>query len=162
MKKYLIILISISLSGCKYLGSEKTGLEGKELPAFDLLIQDSTIYSVRNDMTPRAIVLILFSPYCPYCRTQIKEITNNMDKLKNIHFLLATRFSLKYLKGFYNEFGLNKFANITVGVDVEDFVTNYFHPTGIPFIAIYGTKKKLNNAFMGTLDIEKIKLISEQ
>jgi thiol-disulfide isomerase/thioredoxin len=160
---YIWALLVIVLSACQHHKPEKTGLEGKVLPSFNLLLADSNTY-FNTSTLPRdkAVIIMLFSPYCPYCRAQIKEMTEKINKLNDVELCLATRYPIPILREFCKEYKLEKFKNVIVGTDVTDFITEYFKAPGIPYTAIYGRDKKLNNAFMGRLFVSEIKSIAER
>jgi len=151
MKAIQLITLSIVLiyvAGCYSTTSEKTGLEGKPMPSFTLLLPDSSTYSNARDlMTKNPAVVFYYSPSCPYCRAQMKGIIRNIDKLKEIKFYLVTKASFQQMKGFDKEYGLNKFQNIINGTDVDNRLADYFEVHAVPVIAVYGKEKKLNQIF---------------
>lgn len=163
MRQLILLIIVSSFAACFRTEPQKTGLEGKPLPEFSLLLPDSsTVVNTRNIPEGKAIVLFFFSPYCPYCREQTKEIIDDMDKLKSIQFYFITRFSIRELQEFNKEFELDRYTNITTGVDVANFLSPYFEIAGVPYTAIYGKKKMLNKAFMGNIYSSQLKGIAEQ
>lgn len=146
----LFFLLLIYLSGCYSKVSDKTGLEGQPMPSFKLLLPDSTTYLDSKDLkVGRPIVLLYYSPRCPYCRAQIKNIIENIDKLGDILFCLVTNYSLKEMKQFGKTYNLNKYHNIINGQDINNSVSNYYEVQGVPYLAIYGKNKKLNQVFEG-------------
>lgn len=161
MKKYATVLITICLCACNPHRPVKTGLEGKPLPVFSLLPGDSTeTLNTANFTQGNPIVFILFSPYCPYCRAEIKEITEEMDKLHDIQFCLVTRFPRRMLKKFYQEYHLEKYPNVAAGVDTGNFLSTYFKVPYIPYTAIYSKNKTLNNAYIGRILVSEIKSVA--
>jgi thiol-disulfide isomerase/thioredoxin len=140
------------LTGCFGIESQKTGKEGKTLPSFSLLLTDSTTaINTRNINPEQPLIFIYFSPYCPYCKAQTKEIINNMDELKNIQFYFVTNFPMTSVKKFQKEFELAKYSNIHIGVDTSHFLSNYFEIRGTPYVAIYDKSKALKKSYMGKL-----------
>src|SRR5579864_2636847 len=104
MKYLSLFVLVLALAGCFGATSEKTGLEGKSLPSFHLLLQDSTTwFSSSRIPAGKPFVILYFSPYCPYCRGEVETITKRMDQLKNIPFYLVTNFPLSAIKQFCNE-----------------------------------------------------------
>lgn len=161
MKPISLILFIICLIGCFGQNPENTGLEGKSLPDFKLLLPDSTTYFNTSSISPgKPIVLFYFSPYCPYCRAQTKEIIEDIDKLKDIQFYFITSFPFTAMKNYYEKYQLGKYPNITIGLDSSHFVSDYFEMAGVPYLAIYGKDKKLNKAFMGKLFSSQLKKIA--
>lgn len=162
--KHFILGISITiLLGCFGTDPQKTGKEGKEMPAFSLLLIDSTT-SLSSVNMPKGnpIVFFYFSPFCPYCIKQTKEIIEDMDKLKDIQFYFISNFPFQDVKRFNSEYSLGKYPNITVGLDTANFVADYFEAPGYPYIAIYGKERKLNKTFLGKLYSSQIKKAAEE
>lgn len=165
MKQVVLLFTMVLLAGCYGAAPkpEKTGLEGKPLPEFNLLLTDSsTLVSSRNAPVGKAIALFYFSPHCPYCRAMTEEIIEDMDKLKGIHFYFITGSPLQGLRDFNNEYQLAKYPNITAGIDTANFVRDYFEITGVPYTAIYGKEKTLHKTFMGKLYSSQVIKIAEE
>lgn len=163
MKSFILLFIIAALAGCFGSDPQKTGLEGKAMPEFSLLLTDSSTWiDSRSIPTGKPIALFYFSPYCPYCRDQTKEIIEDMDKLKGIQFYFVTNFSIQDLKSFSKEYRLEKYPNITSGIDTSRFVSDYFEISVVPYMAIYGKDKKLNHAFTGKIYSSQIKKVAEE
>lgn len=155
MKQLILFLAIAVLVGCFDFEdpvSEKTGMEGKPLPEFSLLLTDSTTWiNTRNIPSGKPTVLFYFSPTCPYCRAQTEEMIEDMDKLKSIQFYFITSNPLAGLKNFCKEFKLEKYKNIISGVDTGYFVSDYFKIEGVPYTAIFNKNKKLNRSYLGKI-----------
>lgn len=150
MKQICLFFIIACLTGCFGAEPQKTGKEGKPLPEFSILLTDSTTWLHSRDIpSNKPFALFIFSPYCPYCKVQTKKIIEDKDLLGDIHFYFISRFPLSSVKGYINEFQLDKQPNITVGLDSANMVTDYLEAPGYPFMAVYGKDKKLNQAFLG-------------
>jgi thiol-disulfide isomerase/thioredoxin len=163
MKQMSLLFILACLGGCFGKEPEKTGLEGQPLPSFNLLLSDSATWLNTSRIPPgKPIALFYFSPICPHCRTQTKEIIEDMDRLKDIQFYFITSFPFKAMKKYYKEYNLEKFNNITMGRDTAHFVGDYFETSGVPYMAIYGKNKKLNKAFLGKIYSSQIKKVAEE
>ncbi|HEX9512833.1 MAG TPA: thioredoxin fold domain-containing protein [Puia sp.] len=161
MKNIAILLLLASLSGCLGKAHEKTGLEGKPLPSFNLFLMDSTTYFNTNSIpTGKPIALFYFSPSCPYCRAQTEEIVEHMKKLKDINFYIFTTAPFTELKSFYDYYQLKKYPNVTVGLDYTSFFGNYFKAQGVPYMAIYNNNKRLKQVLVGKTEISVIKDIA--
>lgn len=163
MKPYTLLLIPILLFGCYSKEPKFAELEGKPLPSFKLLLSDSVTYlETERIPTGKPTVFFYYGPYCTYSGTQIDEIINEIDKLKDIQFYAFTPWPYADMKKFIQNHKLNEYSNITTGVDYSGLIKNYFHLPGVPFLAIYGKDKKLKKTFLGNLTSDKIKEYSEQ
>jgi peroxiredoxin len=158
MKKILLFINVALLFGCFSKEPAKTGKEGKPMPDFNMLLMDS-ITSINSAKIPsdKPIVLFYFSPHCSYCKSQVKEIIEDMDQLKDIRFYFVSAYSLKEVKTFYNDYQLAKYPNITTGLDTAHSIAEYFEITGVPFLAIYGKNKLLNKSYYGKIYNSQIK-----
>lgn len=163
MKQISLLFIIVCLAGCFGATPEKNGLEGKPLPAFNILLTDSITWFNTNAIPAgKPVALFYFSPFCPYCRAQTEEIIDDINKLKDIQFYFVTTFSYSLMKQYYNKYQLSKYPNITMGVDTGHFVQNYFKPAGLPFMAIYGKDKKLNKSFLGKIYTNQLQKVAEE
>jgi thiol-disulfide isomerase/thioredoxin len=163
MKKIILLFFVATMTGCFGTDPVKTGKEGKPVPEFNLLLTDSsTWFKSANIPTGKPFVLFYFSPYCPYCKAQTKQIVDDMDRLKNIHFYFVSHYSLPEIKSFCKEFQLSKYSNITAGLDTANTVSDYFEIAAIPYLAIYNEKKILNKTFVGKIYNSQIIKATEQ
>lgn len=163
MRQFALLFIIAIFSACFGTEPQNTGLEGKPLPEFSLLLPDSnTLVNTRDIAVGKPIALFFFSPYCPYCSEQTKEILDDMDKLKDIQFYFVTRFPVQALREFNTKYQLEKYNNITTGVDMVDFVSNYFEIPGVPYIAVYKKDKTLGKAFLGKVYSSQLKKSAEE
>jgi len=157
--KYITLYILLGyLSGCYSVEPEKTGMEGKPMPSFKLLLSDSITWMDTKEIpTGKPVVLLYFGPHCPYSRAQMEEIIEDIDKLKDISFYLFTNWPFSEMKQFYKHYQLSKYPNIIVGVDQKHFFADYYEVTGVPYTAIFDNEKKLNKAFVGKIYSKQIK-----
>lgn len=158
MKKIAIFFLIIFLCGCKGRPPLHTGLEGKPMPNFDLLLMDSTTHLNTSDLPPgQPIVLFYFSPRCPYCRAEMQDIVDNAKKLKDIRLILLTADPYSETKGFYKHYDLGKYPNVTVGMDYDYFFGNYFKTSQVPYLALYDRNKRLKRVKLGKMYSDEIK-----
>ena len=162
MKQVVLLMLVVCLAGCYSREPEKTGLEGKTLPSFKLLLIDSTTYFDTKDISEGTpVALFLFGPHCPYSKAQVEEIIEDMDMLKGIQFYMFSTWPLSDIKEFNSHYQLSKYPNITLGQDYKNFFVDYFEAQGVPYIAIYGKDRKLRKAFVGKIFGKQIKEIAE-
>lgn len=162
MKKILTVLLFAGISGCfNRQPALPTGLEGKPIPSFDLLLSDSTTHFNTNTIpTGKPVVFFFFQPWCPYCKAQTEAMLKHIQSVKNIHFYMLTTSSYSQFKQFCDRFELNKYQNITAGIDESWFFATYFQAKGVPYQAIYDRNRRLKRVLIGPSDINLIKEIS--
>lgn len=154
----IVTLLFGALVSCNQTESVKTGLEGKQMPSFRLLLADSTTYLDTKDIPEgRPTVLFDFGPHCPYSRSQMTEIIKDMKDLKNINFYVFTSASFNEMKTFYEHYKLNNYSNIIAGIVTSHSFEEYFQVTGVPYLAIYDDDKKLKKSFEGKIYTKQIK-----
>jgi protein-disulfide isomerase len=138
-----------------------TGLEGMSMPTFNFLLLDSTTRVSARSLKPgKPIVMFYFSPYCPYCKAQTKDIIDHISSFKNIEILFVSNFPFSSIKTYYEHYQLRKYSNISIGIDYKDNISAYFKPPGVPYIAIYDKYKKLTKVYVGRVKMEEIKKIA--
>lgn len=153
--------MAIYLPGCYSIEPEKTGFEGKHLPSFKILLSDSSTYLDTKDIPDgKPVVLLYYSPNCAYSRGQVSEIIENIVSLKDIRFYIFTTWPFDEMKMFNAHFQLNNYSNITVGIDYNKYFADYFDAQGVPYMAIYGKDKRLNQAFIGQVYSKQIKEVA--
>jgi thiol-disulfide isomerase/thioredoxin len=158
MKSCICIGIILCLSGC-YSKAPKleTGHEGKTLPSINLLLLDSSTHiNTKTWAAGKALVLIDFSPYCPYCRAITQSIVDDNNKLSDVQFILLSNFPISELKKYATEYQLEKYTNITVARDYESYFGQYYKSPGVPCMAIYGKDRLLKQVLMGKVNTNLI------
>lgn len=157
MKKIIVSLCMAFMIGCQTPPPLKTGLEGKPMPSFTVQLTDSiTFLNTKNVPAGKPTIIFYFSPRCPFCKQEIKNIVDNMEKLKDLNFYLITPYPLKEMQAFSTHYNLGQYKNISMARDPKDSFGKYFNPQGYPFIAIYNKDKYLLQAFVGVTDSKQI------
>jgi peroxiredoxin len=130
----------------------KTGMEGKPIPAFAIQLLDSTSY-IQSENIPgdKKLVLFYFSPTCPYCRAQMRDMVNNIEKFKDEQLCILTNADLKSIKRFADYFKLNGLNNVIVGRDTGSAVLTAYHLMTVPFTAYFDKNKQLKAAYTGRM-----------
>ena len=154
-----LLILCLSLFICCHRNDfPRTGMEGKPMPSLNVLNSDSTAYlNTTNIPKGKPVVLLLFDPYCPYCRAETEDILKNMKSMQDVRFYLFTSSPYNDMKAFYKNFALNKYKNVTVGVDTGFALIKYFKIGGVPFTAIYTDEKILKQTFSGKIEAKVIK-----
>lgn len=156
--KELLVLLSLSmLFGCYSKAPERTSLKGQPLPAFNLLQADSiTYYNTASAPTGKAVAVLYFATYCPYCLQQVDDIIDDMDQLKDIQFYFVANAPATSLRAYIDQHQLARYPNITVLQDSSSAVADYLQLTGVPYIALYTPDKKFNSSYLGKIPTSKI------
>lgn len=130
----------------------KTGMEGKPIPAFSIQLLDSTTY-IHSEEIPsdKKMVLFLFSPTCPYCRAQMRDMVNNIEKFKDQQLYILTNADLKSTKAFADYYKLNRLKNVIVGRDTGSVVFSTYRLIRVPFTAYFDKNKQLKAAYLGRM-----------
>lgn len=145
-----------------FLTPQVTGKEGHLLPSFDIVLASRELNINTKDIpNGNPIVLFYFSPYCPFCEMEMKEIENNINRLKDINFYIITSYSYGEMDAFWTKSELRNYDNIKMGVDKDSFFTKYFNTTYIPYLAIYGRDRKLKGAFLGWMNSDQMVTVSK-
>jgi len=140
-----------------------SSLKGKPLPSFNILLPDSiTLLNTNAIPTGKTTIIIGFSPTCPHCEAEIKDIIHNMDRLDKNDFILVTPYAFKEMKYFVTRLGLNKYKNITTGMDSTNIFLSYFKSSSVPYTAIFNKQKMLMGIVEGQTNAEIINQIISQ
>ena len=149
----LVLFVSIGwiiLTAFRAPVKTRSGLEGRLLPEFSLLLSDSLTRLNTNDIpTGKPFIMLGFSPYCVHCQGEILDIIQHIKRFGDTTIYLVTAFPYSDMKKLYNAYHLAKYPNIVTGVDNKDFFLRYFKATAIPYAAIYDAKKRLKGVIIG-------------
>jgi len=157
MIKSVLAILTLFLFSCtiKY-NPVLTGKENKRLDGFNLLMGDSTIIDTSKIKNNSPFIVIYFSPQCPYCKLETEDILQNISKIDQGNIFMITSFSLDQMKKFYKAYKIEKFKQISMGVDYKNIFYNTYKPSGLPFTLFFNKDKILKKAFIGTLEIDSI------
>jgi thioredoxin-related protein len=153
MKKALaLLLLLISVSNINAQKSDTV----KTIPHYKLLTKDSTYVTDANLKKGKPTMIIYFSPDCTHCQHLTFEMQDEFKKeakagthtLAHVQIVMATWTMLKSIQVFYNEFGLVKYPNITVGTEGYAMtLQKYYNVRTTPYIAIYSKNGQLVKFF---------------
>jgi len=157
-----LILIFANLLGCSDLDPLRTGLEGKTLPSFPILLKDGNTFINTTSIDNKGpLVFLYFSPYCPYCKAEIDNIVENITSLNKIQFVLVSGYSIDEIQKISDQYKLSKYNNIIVGRDTGYKIADYFGSYRVPYTAIYDKNKKLKHSFLGKMDIGQLRKVTD-
>jgi thiol-disulfide isomerase/thioredoxin len=135
----------------------KTGMEGRLLPSFDLLLPDSlTHLNTATIPTGKTFVVIGFEPWCAHCQAETEDIIKNIQQLKDVSIYYVTPYPFWQMKVFYQHFKLAQYPNITIGKETRDSFLRYFKAPAFPFTAVFDSKKRLKQAFATQIDAKTL------
>ena len=151
---YSLLCMVLVCTACQHEKPQpyKTGMEGKPLPAFAIQLLDSTTY-IRSEDLPagKNLVLFYYIPTCPYCRAQMRDMVNNMDRFKDKELCIVTNAHLRSIKGFARYFKLNGLNNVIVGRDTGSVVQKTYRLNAVPLTAYFDKNKNLKVLYSGRL-----------
>lgn len=153
-ERLLLIFALIIFSSCRDENRDPivTGMENKPLPTFNILLPDSiTYFNTANLKVGKKVVLFYYSPSCPYCRAQMREIVNNINRFDGAPICVVTDAEFNAMKDFIKYFRLDKYSNIIAGRDTGYVVGKKYRIMSIPFTAFFDKDKKLRTAYSGWL-----------
>jgi len=134
--------------------------DGELLPSFSLLLADGVTKLNTATIPPGSpVVLVLFSPDCPYCLAEIDSIVGQIRGLADIRFFFVTPCPMREIQAFSRQYYLDSYPNIVVGMDPNNFLLRFSRTKVIPYTAIYDEDKRLKEAVFGQTDAQKIKEI---
>lgn len=147
------------LSGCTRPNYEvvNSGHEGERIPSFDFISADSNRHLNTQNVPPGSpVVMFYFQPNCPFCQSQIAEITQHISTLVGTRFFLVTAHSSKDLKALYKTIQIQHLSNFFVAIDYKNEFQDYFNPEGVPYTAVYRSDQTLSKAYLGALTGKEI------
>jgi len=131
--------------------------EIQELPEFKMLLTDSvSLFEAKNLASGKPTILLFFKPDCSHCRKETKEILEHLQSLKDAQILMLSNAEIPDIRIFSMHFKLDQYKNFTIGRDYERSFYKIFHPSSVPFMAIYDRQKKLLKIYSDDVDIESV------
>jgi thioredoxin-related protein len=146
MKNLLVILSFILMTGCSQ--AQNTG-NIQNIPQYSIVTApDSTVRTPSALKKGKPVMIIYFSPDCSHCQQLMYEMKGEMKKFSQLQIVMVTPVGYKLVKGFYRDFGLSAYPNITVGTEGTSYqVLQYYNIKTTPYIAIYNRQHKLLKAY---------------
>lgn len=154
------IIVLIYLPACIERPSMRTGMEGSVVPSFNLLLLDGKRFNTSSIPAGKPIVLFYFTPNCPFCRAQMKEIVDEIESLRGIIVCAITTGPYSDARKFYDYYKLARYRNIIVAGDLEFYFEKYFKIDRVPYLVIYDEERKMKQAILGKTDVRILKDIA--
>jgi peroxiredoxin len=135
----------------------KKSMKGTPMPTFAIQLLDSTSY-IHSEEIPgdKDIVVFFFKPTCPFCRAQMRDMVNNIEKFKDEQLYVLTNADIKSAKVFADYFKLKQLKNVIVGRDTGNVVLKTYRLNAVPFTAYFDKNKQLKTAFMGRMSAHSL------
>ena len=113
----------------------------KEVPPFNiLLVSDSTMFAKDALQKNKKTLVIVFSPSCEHCKHATETLLADYKKFKDVNIVMATVSNYDATKKFFDEYKLQDYPNIKVGVDKEYFLGKFYEVRTYPSIFLYDKK----------------------
>ena len=156
LKKYLIVA-SVLFTSCFETVQDPDSLIGTKLPEFNLYVNDGkTVFNTKNIESGQPILIYFMSPDCAICKSELKEILNKIEQLKNTKIILVTPLSEQRFIAFTMEYELNKYPNIIPGIDKENYLVKNFHIEIVPYTATFNKEKNLTQIFPRKTEVGEV------
>ncbi|AEW01009.1 hypothetical protein A4D02_13715 [Niastella koreensis] len=157
---YSLLIICIVGLACREKNEQevyKTGMEGQPIPSFAIQLLDSASFLKSDQIFDnKNLILFYFSPTCPYCRAQMRDMVSNIERLKDKELCVLSNADLTSIKTFVEYFKLRKLNNVIVGRDTGSVVLSTYRLTGLPFTAYFDNNKQLKKAYLGRMTFNSL------
>lgn len=160
MRPLLLVLMLAGVASCTRYGRALPPGIDKDLPAFNIQLLDTTVkLNTANIPKGQPVVLFFFGPDCPYCQNLTREITSRMNELKDVRFYMATMADFKEIQMYDTLFKLDKYKNVTIGKDVNNFFVDYYKAPGFPYLVVYDKRKEFKQIVVGGVSVDSLKKV---
>lgn len=127
------------------------------IPDFSMVMPDTTqVFHSKDIPFGKISMIVWFDPACGECQEETKQILANIQKLSNTEIYLVTHFPYKEMMPFYRHFKLDKFKNVTVGIDRNATLPKAFQIRTTPFTLIYNQDKILIAVIKGKASADQL------
>lgn len=164
-KSIVIIVISIVLGLFFYLSynviikaqyRNKITKQIQTVPKFELLTLERKLFSNSNLKQNLNTVFIYFNSECEFCQHEAENISQNLNKFKNIEFLFVSFEETEQIKSFADLHKLYNQKNVVFLEDKKGVFSSQFNATSIPYVLIYDQNQKLIKKHKGQLNAKGI------
>jgi len=119
-------------------------------------MDSTTIFTDKDLKKNTPLFFMLFSPDCEHCQKETEELIEKIEDFKKIQIVMASFMTIDKIKPFYENYKLDRFANITVGYDLQRMLATYYRISSTPFLAFYDKKGNLIDGVQGALPLSKV------
>jgi protein-disulfide isomerase len=157
MKKILFFLSLVITVGCT---RAQNVASIQNIPDYRILDADSVYRTPANLKKNQPVMIVYFSPDCSHCQHLMNEIKGQMKNFSKMQIVMVSAVDYRMIKGFYKDFGIAAYPNITVGTEGNTYkVLQYYNVKTTPYIAIYNHQHKLLKAYEKAPKIEELAAI---
>jgi len=104
----------------------------------------------------RPVVLMFFSPTCPYCQEETAEIVQHGKLPQDATILMVSTFARNDLQTYADQYGLGDFQNIRVLRDFGGSLFQQFGVQSVPYTIVYDSSHNYVRAFRGKADVNRL------
>lgn len=102
-----------------------------------------------NETTKQGTILLFFTTTCPFCRTEIEDLINDIDRFIDTRIVLLSGEPQASLAEYATELGINGVGNIEVVVDEGHSLASHFGIERVPTTFVYSADGRLLDRFDG-------------
>ena len=156
MKKvlYLILILVIYNNSFAQATDPKPG---SYIPAFKVLLTNSTYFTSSDVEKNKPFVLIYFAPDCDHCIVLMDGLFKKIHQLDQASILLVTFKPSADLTAFEKKYQTAKYKNIRVGTEGLTYVLrDYYKLQKTPFTAVYNEKGKLAFSYKNETSVNEL------
>ena len=163
--KILITVIIGIISLLSYLGysvitkvkqKNKISKQIQTIPKFELKTLDNVSFTNQNLKQNVSTVFIYFNSDCDFCHHEAKNISQNLNKFKNVQFIFVSFEETEVIKKFAELHKLNNKESIIFLEDKKGEFSTIFNASSIPYILIYDKNNELIKKHKGQLNASGI------
>jgi hypothetical protein len=126
------------------------------LPAFKLILTDSTLFTEKFIPKAEYTCIVYFSPDCGHCQYEADQMIRNMDSLKQVQFIWVSYRDFNDIKAFGRKYQFDLYPNIIIGRDPEYTIPAFFQVKFTPFVALYDKNKLFLKAWESGVEMPEL------
>lgn len=106
--------------------------------------------------TGKPVVLMFFSPTCPYCQQETAEITQHGKLPAEATIIMVANAPRGQLNAYIDEYNLNNFENIRVLRDLGGAMFKKYGVQSVPFTIVYDDSHQFVRSFRGKANVDRL------
>jgi peroxiredoxin len=134
-RKYISFFFAL-LFFCSCVNSVHNKRDTAPIPHFEFKTLKGEKFT-ENDLGEKPVVLVYSNNECGFCAQQNREITLNIDKLRDAEIIIVTPQSPKIIQSYRQLFTLDSLGKIRILSDQEFRYPEYFGTGTMPAVYIY-------------------------